>query len=145
MKDLTDIRDRLDKQRAKRTLEAVRGPAQLLLFPLCDTRGLVSHLLGCSPYVTDEEALQHREAESIFFAWLLELPTGIDSADAARALLLVSESAGTGDVGIPHSNEQGATDSSFCIRETMIGLLQRAGSSGSLFEAPQKIPGYQLQ
>lgn len=144
MKDLTDITDRLDKQRGKRRLEPVRGPAQLLLFPLCDSRGLVSQSLGCGARPFSDESIENCEAEGIFFAWLLELPTGIDAADAARAVLLVSGVVPTGIIGRHRSVDHVSKESSLRFRKTMIGLLQRVRSNGSLFNAPEKIPDRQL-
>ena len=105
-----------------------------MLFPLCDVRGLVSQSLGCPTRRIANDALPGREAESIFFAWLLELPKGIDARAAARAMLLVSGEM-PGEALQQQLRKSGASDG---FRTTMIGLLQRVGTSGSLYESPEK-------
>lgn len=54
----------------------------LVLFPACDKRGWITDVLsgGAQKYCD-------HNAENIFFAWLLELPLGVDSKAAAVALL----------------------------------------------------------
>jgi len=70
--------------------------ARVLLFPLCDSRGMLSRMLqGQSNAVvaTQFSARAHSKsrADSIFFAWLLDLPASVDPAAAANAILLVAD------------------------------------------------------
>jgi len=57
-------------------------PANIVLFPLCDRRGLVSQMLRDA-----DSAAALIEPENLFFAWLLDLPVDIDPAQAARAVI----------------------------------------------------------
>lgn len=66
-----------------------RGQLQrtaLLVFPLCDSRGYVTQLLRGD----DSVELAKSHPESLFLAWLLDLPEGLVPLKAARTLLLVS-------------------------------------------------------
>ncbi len=65
-----------------------RKPAigNLLLFPSCDERGWITDALSEGAGNYDEF-----NPENIFFAWLLELPVGMDSKKAARSLLCLAE------------------------------------------------------
>lgn len=56
------------------------------MFPLCDSRGYVSGVLKGDTRMTAADC----HPESIFLAWLLDLPAGVDPAQAALTLLLIS-------------------------------------------------------
>lgn len=61
--------------------------AQVLLFPLCDCRGMLTRLLL-------SDAIEPKtEVESLFFAWLLDLPAHVEPADAAHALFTTVQAA----------------------------------------------------
>lgn len=132
-----------------------RHSAQLLLFPLCDARGCVSRALRAPHSESGEQG-----AENIFFAWLLDLPSGIDASAAADAVLLVNLAESEGyepavvDSGAPGFGHQEyfervtGTKRSATTKRTapsarlrisreyqkkMIDLLQRVRSTGSLY------------
>jgi len=61
--------------------------AKILLFPLCDRRGIIRDMLlidCCEPDI---------EVENLFFAWLLDLPASVDPGEAAQAIFSVTRSA----------------------------------------------------
>jgi len=60
--------------------------AKILLFPLCDRRGMIRDLL-----LTDVEP--GIEVENLFFAWLLDLPATVDPGEAAQAIFTVTRNA----------------------------------------------------
>lgn len=70
--------------------------ARVLLFPLCDSRGMLSTMLQEQPNEVAAPQFSARahsksRADSIFFAWLLDLPASVDPAAAANAILLVAD------------------------------------------------------
>jgi len=70
--------------------------ARVLLFPLCDSRGMLSTILQEQPNAVaapefSARTLSKSRADSIFFAWLLDLPASVDPAAAANAILLVAD------------------------------------------------------
>lgn len=69
----------------------MKNHSGLSLFPLCDSRGWLTDIL-----LNDESEHRSLKAENLFFAWLLELPVGMDSALAARTLLDYAERHDTG-------------------------------------------------
>lgn len=131
------MKDRFESRRNNRTLGVALGPAQLILFPLCDSRGLITRsLTGAVPNADDHEA------ENAFFAWLLDLPAEIDAAAAARAMLLVSGVA-VDDSGDRESSSIPVVKGKF--RRTIVGLLQRVITRDSLYDSPPKSPLDEMQ
>ena len=59
--------------------------SRLLLFPGCDKRGLMIKALR-----GEQQAVPDIDPESLFFAWLLDLPVHVEPAAAARAILIAS-------------------------------------------------------
>lgn len=126
--------------------------ATLLLFPLCDTRGWVSRSLKTSartPGFIQQQGVNEIEAqgaENVFFAWLLDLPAGIEASAAAEALLLVNrvdpevypricaDAASDRSLVINVVGAEAAGGSASNFRNKMIDLLQRVGSTGSLYQ-----------
>ncbi len=120
--------DSFKTRRSSEPLNPSCGPAQLILFPLCDSRGLVSQSLSANSTVPEQEA------QNLFFAWLLDLPAEIDAAAAASAMLLVSgvsEQSDSGGLGPGIQPDRGD------FKSTMIGLLEQLVKRDSLYEAPQ--------
>lgn len=70
----------------------MRSDDNLLLFPGCDARGWVSDALTGGSWRYREHS-----ADNVFFAWLLELPEGVDSKAAASTLLRLARVAGPED------------------------------------------------
>ncbi len=120
--------DSFKTRRSSEPLNPSSGPAQLILFPLCDSRGLVSQLLSANLAVPEQDA------QNLFFAWLLDLPAEIDAAAAASAMLLVSGvSLEQGDSG---GLRPGTQPDRGDFKSTMIGLLEQLVKRDSLYEAP---------
>ena len=66
--------------------------SNVALFPLCDKSGvMLQALTPVCPNSNDSRARRPgTRPDAIVFAWVLDLPTGIDSVDAARAVLDVT-------------------------------------------------------
>lgn len=63
--------------------------SNVVLFPLCDKSGVMLQALEPDPQTVTKSGAQRvsTRPDAIVFAWVLDLPTEIDSADAARAVL----------------------------------------------------------
>lgn len=107
----------------------------LVLFPLCDKRGwLTSALLGKPGHVSIRH-LYKSDADSIFFAWLLDLPAAIDTSAAARAILqVVTDRANSGvseaDIHLVEPDEDKKA-----FNQRLIHLLQKAVVDKSFYQA----------
>lgn len=99
-----------------------------MLFPLCDSRGLIS---GC--LTGKQQRAEDQQAENVFFAWLLDLPAEIDAAAAARAMFLVSGIA-VDDSGASAPKQE--LEEKF--QRTLVGLLQRVITRDTLYDLPEK-------
>lgn len=65
--------------------------SNVVLFPLCDKSGVMLQALQPAP-ASAQAKRQERSGtrpDAIVFAWVLDLPTQIDSTEAARAVLAV--------------------------------------------------------
>ncbi|MBX2836007.1 MAG: hypothetical protein KTR35_04060 [Gammaproteobacteria bacterium] len=63
----------------------------LALFPLCDVHSILLDAIKTGDTSTSTRP------DALVFAWLLELPKGIDAGDAARAVLAVARSSARGE------------------------------------------------
>ncbi|MBX2823661.1 MAG: hypothetical protein KTR33_02960 [Gammaproteobacteria bacterium] len=97
--------------------------ADIILFPLCDRRGLISELLQ------SDDAQPQTEPESLFFAWLLDLPVSLDPAAAARAIFTASYRARV-DMGKRHSatSRKGPSEELAMVRRKLYQLLHETCS-----------------
>ena len=74
---------------------------RILLHPTCDQRGWVTQVLNAGWSRADGSCVS-MNPESVFFAWLLDLPAGIAPEMAASTLLkLARQSAATDQVAAP--------------------------------------------
>ena len=112
--------------------------ANVLLFPLCDTRGLLSTALQQCSHPSSVSQISSRahcksRADNIFFAWLLDLPASVDPAAAARAILLVADST------VPNTLKSVSSDNSdgdrFDFNDRLQHLLQTVIDDTPLYHA----------
>ncbi len=106
--------------------------ANLLLFPLCDKRGwLTSALLG-KPCHASIKHLYQSNADSIFFAWLLDLPAQIDASSAAAAILkVVADPTRTTSDFMLNEPDEGK----YAFNRRLIHLLEKVVVDKSFYQA----------
>ncbi len=108
----------------------------LILFPLCDKRGwLTSALLGKTCHAGIAH-LHQSNPDSIFFAWLLDLPTTIDASSAARAILhVVAEPVAEPDHSQAEATSCSSDDDKRVFNRRLIHLLEKVVTDKSFYQA----------
>lgn len=111
------------------------GKAAILLFPLCDRRGLISELL------LSDDAELHTDPENLFFAWLLDLPVSVDPAEAATAIFTASQRSRTAmgqRSGDNAPSRKGPSEELAMVRRKLYQLLHETCST-SMPRTPGRI------
>lgn len=115
------------------TIDAPEGAA-IVLFPLCDRRGIISEILQ------SDDAQPSTEPESLFFAWLLDLPASVDPSAAANAIFTASHRArvemGQRNAGDSVKSLKGPSDELATARRRLYQLLHETRSPS--FSAPTR-------